>query len=343
MIPIDCLTLTNGRSETTSYSWPGSELTRTLPRLEAGRRGIQYCVKTASMKTAALYLYNGSFYNNALKIEALRRLIQSGQLRLFIISAGYGVLDAFEPAHYYEAKMEGKVAKYWRDAGLNDIISDICLSLNPVHIFGFFAGDPFWSGAGAKYRYFFTAGLRKAMQSGLKPARAGCFYRESGMGVTAILQALGNSFTDLLVAGFQDGFVEKARTRGLKYGGVVVKYEDLISGDVHASVINTGLEINNLSEADEKFENSLSGFKEQTTNQVVPVIKEKPPVSTKQSVIPGAEDFRKALEDCISRSEGTSVEIVSGDLHRRVGGYPGSNHRMVICCQVMRKAMRPRG
>jgi len=26
------------------------------------------------------------------------------------------------------------------------------------------------------------------------------------------------------------------------------------------------------------------------------------------------------------------VEIRSGDLHRSVGGYPGTNHRMPICC-----------
>ena len=25
----------------------------------------------------------------------------------------------------------------------------------------------------------------------------------------------------------------------------------------------------------------------------------------------------------------------SGDLHKRVGGYPGSNHRMPVCCEVM--------
>ena len=30
-----------------------------------------------------------------------------------------------------------------------------------------------------------------------------------------------------------------------------------------------------------------------------------------------------------------SVEINSGELHRKVGGYPGTNHVMTSCCNVM--------
>jgi hypothetical protein len=29
------------------------------------------------------------------------------------------------------------------------------------------------------------------------------------------------------------------------------------------------------------------------------------------------------------------VDINSGALHRKVGGYPGTNHRMPACCDVM--------
>ena len=36
----------------------------------------------------------------------------------------------------------------------------------------------------------------------------------------------------------------------------------------------------------------------------------------------------------------SSIEVNSGALHRRVGGYPG-NHRMPICCSVMRTVMKP--
>ncbi len=35
------------------------------------------------------------------------------------------------------------------------------------------------------------------------------------------------------------------------------------------------------------------------------------------------------------------VELRAGDLHRQVGGYPGSNHRMPVCCSVMKQNMKP--
>jgi 5-methylcytosine-specific restriction protein A len=34
------------------------------------------------------------------------------------------------------------------------------------------------------------------------------------------------------------------------------------------------------------------------------------------------------------------VDVKSGDLHRRVGGYPANNHRMPICCSVMKDSMK---
>lgn len=33
------------------------------------------------------------------------------------------------------------------------------------------------------------------------------------------------------------------------------------------------------------------------------------------------------------------MDVNAGELHRRVGGYPGSNHRMPVSCEVMRSAM----
>lgn len=35
-----------------------------------------------------------------------------------------------------------------------------------------------------------------------------------------------------------------------------------------------------------------------------------------------------------------SIVIQAGKLHRVVGGYPGENPRMPVCCGVMRKRMR---
>jgi len=60
--------------------------------------------------------------------------------------------------------------------------------------------------------------------------------------------------------------------------------------------------------------------------------------------MPTAADFRmemyRMMYEAMAEGE-TSVEINSGELHRRVGGYPGANHRMPVCCQVMRGAYAP--
>lgn len=51
------------------------------------------------------------------------------------------------------------------------------------------------------------------------------------------------------------------------------------------------------------------------------------------------EDFRAELERQLAaaaREGKTSVRISAGELHRAVGGYPGRNHRMPMCCQAMR-------
>ena len=53
-----------------------------------------------------------------------------------------------------------------------------------------------------------------------------------------------------------------------------------------------------------------------------------------------AETFRKALRQIFSESKAAFVDVTSGDLHRLVGGYPDRNHKMPVCCDVMRKAMQ---
>lgn len=57
-----------------------------------------------------------------------------------------------------------------------------------------------------------------------------------------------------------------------------------------------------------------------------------------------ATDFRRALERVLAESEGGDADyadVHAGQLHRRVGGYPGPSHAMPVCCSVMRAAMRP--
>jgi hypothetical protein len=55
--------------------------------------------------------------------------------------------------------------------------------------------------------------------------------------------------------------------------------------------------------------------------------------------MPSAEDFKHELFQMMAealKSGSEFVEIEAGELHRRAGGYPGKDHRMPNCCQVMR-------
>ena len=57
-----------------------------------------------------------------------------------------------------------------------------------------------------------------------------------------------------------------------------------------------------------------------------------------------ATDFEAELERQFARAEAwgeTALEVQAGDLHRAVGKYPASNHRMPLCCQVMKRLMSP--
>ena len=51
-----------------------------------------------------------------------------------------------------------------------------------------------------------------------------------------------------------------------------------------------------------------------------------------------AQDFRNELTglfEAAANAGRDTVVVRSGDLHRAVGGYPGPDHRMPICCNVM--------
>ena len=60
--------------------------------------------------------------------------------------------------------------------------------------------------------------------------------------------------------------------------------------------------------------------------------------------MPSAHDFQRELTMIFKEAEQEGrqyVDVRSGDLHRKVGDYPGYSHRMSLCCEVMKKAMRP--
>jgi 5-methylcytosine-specific restriction protein A len=43
----------------------------------------------------------------------------------------------------------------------------------------------------------------------------------------------------------------------------------------------------------------------------------------------------------VAQSKGvTHLDIKAGDLHKKLEGYPGPNHRMPDCCQVMKRLMQ---
>jgi hypothetical protein len=52
-----------------------------------------------------------------------------------------------------------------------------------------------------------------------------------------------------------------------------------------------------------------------------------------------AAEFRQALINALLETELKGrefLEITAGELHRTVGEYPGKNHRLPMCCRVMR-------
>ena len=55
-------------------------------------------------------------------------------------------------------------------------------------------------------------------------------------------------------------------------------------------------------------------------------------------------DFVSELSSVLELANELGLEyvgITAGALHRRVGGYPGKDHRMPMCCGAMRSAMLP--
>lgn len=57
--------------------------------------------------------------------------------------------------------------------------------------------------------------------------------------------------------------------------------------------------------------------------------------------MPSKDEFRRELSARFRRAverNATSLEVNSGELHRSLGGYPGPNHQMPSCCDVMHEA-----
>lgn len=56
--------------------------------------------------------------------------------------------------------------------------------------------------------------------------------------------------------------------------------------------------------------------------------------------MPTREEFLVELSTLLAKANKlgfVEVTVRAGNLHRRVGGYPGANHRMPVCCDAMRQ------
>jgi len=51
-------------------------------------------------------------------------------------------------------------------------------------------------------------------------------------------------------------------------------------------------------------------------------------------------DFKGLILEKLENMEDRYIDLVSGDIHRELGGYPGPDHRMPSCCNAMRELMK---
>ena len=185
------------------------------------------CLEQDTRPCAALRQYDGRLYNSDPRLrEVVERHLESGRLDLYIISAGYGLVHALDPIRSYEAEMKGRVATFWRNAGLSAVVSELVRNSRSQRVFGFFAGPSHWSGAHAKYRYFFTEGVKAAVATETTVDTAACFYREDGRGTNAIMGALGRALLKGVRANFSSGFLDEYAI-GLPDGNVVIRSETI--------------------------------------------------------------------------------------------------------------------
>lgn len=59
--------------------------------------------------------------------------------------------------------------------------------------------------------------------------------------------------------------------------------------------------------------------------------------------MPSKNEFDRTLKDILhnARVRGDQyIDVLSKDLHINVGGYPGPNHNMPSCCDVMYEQMK---
>jgi len=187
----------------------------------------KFNIDKASKLTSGFRLYSGSPYQAITSKTKLEKALLDNKLKLFIISAGYGVLDAREAIHNYDEVMKGNIAKYWKDANLVNIIANIINEEKPKEVYGYFAGIRDWSNPSSKYRYFFTKAVLNAIGRNNTIIHAGCFYRKEGRGVKAILNAIGRTFNDTFENNFNSEYIKNIEVNNRIDGNVVIGFDRL--------------------------------------------------------------------------------------------------------------------
>ena len=57
-----------------------------------------------------------------------------------------------------------------------------------------------------------------------------------------------------------------------------------------------------------------------------------------------ADDFADELSRILDEAEREGrkhIDVNAGEIHKGLGGYPGTDHRVPVCCNVMKAAMVP--
>ena len=216
----------NGRRPGDGFNFAEPDLPNTLNNLQEARRELnenRHVIVTGSTPTSSLHLYDGRIFG-PLREEKdnILTTIDNGQIRLFIISAGYGIVDAREKIKDYDATMKSKTARLWCDAGLIGIIKDLLLKAKPKRVFGYFTGKPDWNpNQASAYRHFFTQGLESACNAGLDCEIAGCFYGKGLAGLTA----LGNCLLKHYRQKFSTEFAEEVEENGYTHRNTIIKFD----------------------------------------------------------------------------------------------------------------------
>ncbi len=139
----------------------------------------------------ALSLYVGHEYR-VLNKSLIYELYLKGIIDFIVISAGYGVVHAFEKIREYEAYMDQKTTRTWIKLGLPSIIADYIVNTSPKEVYGFFSKT---SGYQEIYREVIKHVPRNAKTN------IYIVYPEGCRGVSNIMKALGQAINNLVKEG----------------------------------------------------------------------------------------------------------------------------------------------